>query len=95
MNKSRFWKEHWLIALLIGLALCTSLCGCRYSLIRFESMEATVEYYDNNGVVNCDVFLKESIQLLLPMNWSQTVMEALCLLKTKPIRNTGGWKRCP
>ncbi len=48
MNKSGFWKEHWLIVLLIGLALCTSLCGCRYSLIRFESMEAAVEYYDNN-----------------------------------------------
>lgn len=49
MNKAGFLKEHWLIVLLIGLALCTSLCGCRYSLIRFESMEAAVEYYDNNG----------------------------------------------
>lgn len=49
MNKSGFWKEHWLIVLLIGLALGTSLCGCRYSLIRFESMEAAIEYYDNNG----------------------------------------------
>ncbi len=51
MNKAGFLKEHWLIVLLIGLALGTALCGCRYSLIRFESMEAAVQYEHRYGEV--------------------------------------------